>query len=85
MFQQMSKPTISIVVEPSFELQPRFKENLFAPKDPPTKSQKTIDLWFQLFFDILDDKQLTKNLWNVLKGTLEAEEHTEEADIWKII
>jgi len=46
---------------------------MFVQKDPLVKSQKTIDLWLQLFTDILDDEKLTKKLWNTLKGTLETE------------
>jgi len=72
-FRHMSKPAILAVVEPSVEIQPRVAKNMFSLKDPPTKSQNTIDLWFQLFFEILDEKKLTKTLWNMLKGTLETE------------
>jgi hypothetical protein len=73
MFRKMSKHAISIVAEPSVELQIRVIENMFALKDLPSKSQKTLYLWFQLFSNILYDKQLTKKLWNILKGTLETE------------
>jgi hypothetical protein len=47
-------------------------------KYPPTIPPQTISLWFQLFSDILDDEQLTKELWNKLNGTLEIEENLEE-------
>jgi hypothetical protein len=56
----MSKPYIYKVAEPNIEIQPRVMEDIFASKDLPRKSQKTIDLWFQLFSDILDEEQLTK-------------------------
>jgi len=74
----MSKLAILTVVEPIVELQLRVMENMFAPKEPPTKSKNTIDLWFQLFSDILDEEKLTKMLWNMIKGTLETEGNQEE-------
>jgi hypothetical protein len=38
-----------------------------------SESQKDVDLWFQLFFDILDDKQLAGKLWNTIKVALGVE------------
>jgi hypothetical protein len=42
------------------------------------KSQKVVDLWFQLFSDILDDEKLTEKLWNTIKVALGAEGNPEE-------
>jgi len=67
----MSKPSILTDVEPSVELQPIITKNILVLKNLPVKSQNIIVLLFQLFYDILDDEQLTKKLWNVLMGTLE--------------
>jgi hypothetical protein len=53
-------------------------ENCVAQKDPPVRPQQTIELWFHLLSDILDDEQLTKELWNKLKGILEIETNPEE-------
>jgi hypothetical protein len=74
----MYEPTISIVGKPSVENQPRVMEIFLAPKDLLVKSQNTIDLWFQIFYDILDDEQLTKKFQNALKVNLEVEGIQEE-------
>jgi hypothetical protein len=42
------------------------------------KSQKVVDLWFQLFYDILDDEKLTEKLWNTIKMVLGAEGNLRE-------
>jgi hypothetical protein len=36
------------------------------PKRHPEQSQNLINLWFQFFFDILGDDQITKKLHNTL-------------------
>ena len=54
-----------------------------APRNPvvpirkPRKSQNVVDLWFQLFFDILGNDQLTKKLHNAIYLVLGNEEPTE--------
>jgi len=42
------------------------------------KSHKVVDLWFQLFSDILDDEQLTEKLQNTIEVTLGFEGNPEE-------
>jgi len=44
----------------------------------PGRSHKAIDLWFQLFFDILDDEKLTTKFWNTIKVILGDEERIEK-------
>jgi len=85
MFCQMSNPTMEIVTKPSFEFQPRVAENMLTQKDPLGKLQKTIDLWLQLFSDILDDEQLTKKMQNILKGTLGTEGSPKESIVANIL
>ena len=61
-----------MIIEPNLELQLKHVETLVMYKDYLVRPQKTIDLWIWLFSDILDDEQLTKELRNMLKETLEA-------------
>jgi hypothetical protein len=69
-------PTLEIMENPP---KVSSQSNLFqAPTSPPTlrnsaiprrhreQSQSVINIWFQLFFDILGDDQLTKNFQNTL-------------------
>jgi hypothetical protein len=42
------------------------------------RPQQTIELWFRLLSDILDDEQLTREFGNKLKGILEIEMNPEE-------
>ena len=42
------------------------------------RPQHTIELWFCLYYDILDDEQLTKKFQNALKVNLEVEGIQEE-------
>ena len=57
--------------------------SLPAPRNPsviprqPEQPQNVVDLWFQLFSDILGNDQLTKKLCNALYLVLGNEELTE--------
>jgi hypothetical protein len=57
---------------------PPTPRNSVIPKRHPEQSQNIINLWFQLFFDILGDDQLMEKLCNTLylilgnEGTPEA-------------
>jgi hypothetical protein len=57
---------------------PPTPRNSAIPRKHPEQSQSVINLWFQLFFDILGDDQLTEKLCNTLylilgnEGTPEA-------------
>jgi hypothetical protein len=57
---------------------PSTPRNYAIPRRHPEQSQSLINLWFQLFFDILEDEQLTEKLRNTLylilgnEGTLDA-------------
>jgi hypothetical protein len=54
-----------------------------APRNPvvmmrqPEQTQNVVDLWFQLFFDILGNDQLTEKLCNALYIFLGTEEYSE--------
>jgi hypothetical protein len=64
------------VVESNFKLTPhhwRITRESYIQLESFNKSQKVVDLWFQLFFDILDDEQLTEKLWNAIKTALGVE------------
>jgi hypothetical protein len=74
-----------MVSKPRFALQPNHVENSVALKDSPVRPQKIIDLWLQLFSVILDDEKLTKELQNMLKGTLDIEESPKEMIIDNIL
>jgi hypothetical protein len=66
MFRQLSSSAMPEVVEPSSKPnphQPRVIGESLTQMEPPGKSQKVVDLWLQLFSDILDDEQLTGKLW----------------------
>jgi hypothetical protein len=63
-----------IVQVPSSPPAPR---NPVVPMRQPKKSQNVVDLWFQLFSDILGNDQLTKKLCNALYLVLGNEESTE--------
>jgi hypothetical protein len=58
--------------------QPKASRESSAQMDPSGKAQKVVDLWLQLFSDILDDEQLTGKLWNTIKLALGAEGNPEE-------
>jgi hypothetical protein len=65
MFRHLPSPSILEVVETSFKLiphQPRIARESSTQMESSGKSQKVVDLWFQLFSDILDDEQLIENL-----------------------
>jgi hypothetical protein len=49
-----------------------------AQKYSLVRSQHIIELWFRLLFDILDDEQLTTELWNQLKGIFKIETNPKE-------
>jgi hypothetical protein len=57
---------------------PRTPRNFAIPRRHHEQSQSVINLWFQLFFDILGGDQITEKLCNTLylilgnEGTLEA-------------
>jgi hypothetical protein len=74
-----------MIIEPCIEMKPNHAENLVVKKGSPTTPHKTIGLWLQIFSDILDDEQLTKELWDTLKGTLEVEGNTEESIVFNIL
>jgi hypothetical protein len=74
-----------MVAKPSFALQPNCAENLDVQMDSPVRPWNTIDLWIQLFSNILGDEQLTKELWNTRKGTVEAEGIPEEPIIVNLL
>jgi hypothetical protein len=64
----MENPTRSssqpnLVQAPTSPPTPR---NSAFPRRHPEKSQSVINIWFQLFFDILGDEKLTEKLCNNL-------------------
>jgi hypothetical protein len=70
------------VVEPSFKPnphQPRIVGESLAQMEPLGQSQKVVDMWLQLFSDILDDEKLTGKLWNTIKRALGTEGNLEES------
>jgi hypothetical protein len=56
---------------------PPTPRNLIVPMRQPEQSQNVVDLWFQLFFDILGKDQLTEKLCNSLYLFLATEESPE--------
>lgn len=85
MLWYISNPIELMVSKPRFALQPNHAENSVAQKDSRVRPQKIIDLWVRLFSVILDDEKLTKELQNMLKGTLEIEESPKEMIIDNIL
>jgi hypothetical protein len=51
--------------------------NPVVPMRQPEQSQNVVDLWFQLFYDILGNDQLTEKLRNALYLVLGTEESPE--------
>jgi hypothetical protein len=47
-------------------MSPSTPRNFSIPRRDPEQSQSVINLWFQLFFDILGDDQFTEKLYNTL-------------------
>ena len=45
---------------------PPTSRNPVIPKRHPEQSQSIINLWFELFFDIIGDDQLIENLCNTM-------------------
>jgi hypothetical protein len=56
---------------------PPAPRNPVVPMRQPEKPQNVVDLWFQLFSDILGNDQLTKKLCNALYLVLGTEESPE--------
>jgi hypothetical protein len=56
---------------------PPAPRNLVVPMRQPEQPQNVVDLWFQLFSDILGNDQLTENLHNALYLVLGNEESLE--------
>jgi hypothetical protein len=81
MFRHMPSPSTPVVVEMSSKLNPhhpRVARESSTQMESSGKSQKVVDLWIQLFSNILDDEQLTEKLWNTIKVALGAEGNPEE-------
>jgi hypothetical protein len=65
MFRQMPIPSTPEDYETSFNLNPchpRITRESLAQMESSSKSHKFVDIWFQLFSNILDDDKITKKL-----------------------
>jgi hypothetical protein len=77
----MPSPSTPEVAETSFKMnphQPRITKESSTQMECLGKSQKPVNIWFQLFFDILDDEKLIDKLWSTIKLALGAEGNLEE-------
>jgi hypothetical protein len=77
----MLSPSIPEVAETSFKLnphQPRITKESSTQMKCLSKSQKVVNHWFQLFYEILDDEKLTDKFWSTIKLALGAEGNPKE-------
>jgi len=73
MFRKLSSSAVPEVAERSFKPnphQPRVVGESLSQMEPLGTSHKALDLWLQLFSNILDDEQLSGKLQNKIKMAL---------------
>jgi hypothetical protein len=73
-----SKPAVVETISKMNSHQPRVSRESYAQMESSGKPKKVVDLWIQLFSDILDDEQLTEKFHNTMKVALGAEGNPKE-------